>query len=156
MNRSEQADDALWIVITIWYLLVLALCATAGPGIGLFGAMLQLLPATVHAWLYAPAAGLLAWLLTRSFLTRSWSPLLATGMGTGLACAFTVFLESAQAWHQARPFLPQHLVWAGGGIVLAWLAPRLTTSHTAAHPSLPATVIPFRRVTNRSRKGCSS
>lgn len=155
MNRTEQTDDALWTAVTLWYLIVLSLCATAGPGAGLFGAALDLLPSSVHTWLYAPAAGLLAWLLTRSFLAREWPMAAAASVGAALALAFAVFLESAQAWQQARPFVPQHLVWAASGILLAWIVPRLT-SHRAAQPPIPATVLPFRRVAGRSRKGSSS
>ncbi|MFO0773619.1 MAG: hypothetical protein U0172_03010 [Nitrospiraceae bacterium] len=155
MEPRAKGDDALWIGATIWYLTVLSLCATAGPGEGIFGALLHALPATVHAWLYAPAAGLLAWLLASSFAHREWSQGRSLAAATVLALFFSVLLEVAQAIHQSRSFLVGHIGWAAIGIVVGTIVLQLSTNlrqqSAPIHPT--AVVLPFRRTGGRTRKG---
>ncbi len=155
MDRTVKGDDALWLALTAWYVTVLALCATAGPGEGLFGAALALLPAAVHAWLYAPAAGLVAWLLSRCFELRQWSAPAGLVVSTLFALLFVGFLEVAQAWQQGRAPLVTHIGWAGLGILLTWVLIRVRPQ-PAVQPQMRADVLPFRRLAGRTRKGSSS
>lgn len=147
-----KGDDALWLGLTAWYLTVLALCATAGPGDGLIGEALQLLPPPVHTWLYAPAAGLLAWLLLRSLEVRDWSHPAAVVLSTVLALAFAALLELAQAWQRGQAPIVAHLGWASLGILLTWILHWLRP-RTMVRSDAPADVISFRRAATRIRKG---
>lgn len=147
-----RRDDVLWLGLTCWYMAVLALCATAAPGEGLFGALLAAIPPTVHTWLYVPTAGLLAWLLLHSFESRRWSPRVGLIASAVASLTFAFVLEWTQAWLGNRALDLTHVVWAATGILLTWML-WVLGARNAGRTVQPADVVPLRLVPGRTRKG---
>ncbi len=147
-----RSDDVLWVGLTLWYMAVLALCATAAPGEGLFGLLLATIPPTVHTWLYVPTAGLLAWLLLHSFEARQWPRKVGLTGSAAVALGFAIALEWTQAWLGNRAPDLTHLVWATTGILLTWMLWVLGARNTGRTVQ-PAEVVPLRLVPGRTRKG---
>jgi hypothetical protein len=151
-DRTMKSDDSLWMGLTIWYMTVLALCATASPGEGLFGPLLQLLPSPVHTWLYVPTAAILAWLLSHSLESRRWTSRTSTVFSALGALLFAALLEWAQARQAGRTFVWNHLMWASLGILFTWMF-RIMWPCSTIRFVPPAKVIPFRRTAGHLRKG---
>ncbi|GKS58398.1 hypothetical protein YTPLAS18_19250 [Nitrospira sp.] len=143
-----KGDDALWLGMTVWYMIVLALCATAAPDEGFLGMALAVLPPQVYAWSYAPAAGLLTWLLLQCLPAREWVPGGRFALSGVLSLLFVGTLEWAHAWQGERGPIWSHLAWAAFGILFTWFLVWLDSRRMARS----ASVIPFRAV-GRARKG---
>lgn len=72
--------------------------AMISPGVGFFRGLIVMLPLTVTAMSYAPAYGLLTWLLTVGLLQRGWPQHYALPTGMSAAFAFGLVMEICQAF----------------------------------------------------------
>ena len=151
-HDAAKGDDALWLGLTAWYMTVLALCATATPDQGFLGMLLSLLPPQLQAWLYAPAAGLLTYLLWHCISMRAWAAAGSLALSALISLVFAGTLEWAQAWQSGRAPVVAHLAWATLGILFMWCV-WLIRSRRTGRPEMPVSAISLRHTAGRARKG---
>lgn len=109
----------LLAAVFLSYMGLLAILATASPGGGLLGLLLQLLPSRVLDCLHAPAYGLLAWIGITLLQRRGWPQPLALGAGSVFVLVFGLWTEILQLSVPGRGLEIKDLLIDGIGIVAA-------------------------------------